>query len=199
MKDIHIHVVDDDDSVRNSLQFMLESYDFPVVVYHSGDDFLQRADISQAGCVILDSNMPGLSGQQVHLILNEKNSPLSVVYLTGQGDVPMAVDAFKKGAIDFFQKPVNGDALAETLNVALRLSAQRKQLVEYQLLYAQLTDREKSLFTLVAEGYKNQQISETLHIAVRTVEVHRSNLMRKLGVKSLAELVSAYAFLIEKV
>ncbi|WP_114987147.1 response regulator transcription factor [Pragia fontium] len=191
----NIHIVDDDESVRNSLKFMLEGYDFQTEVYASGEDFLQKVDVEQPGCVILDSSMPGLSGQQVQRILNEQSSPLSVIYLTGQGDVPMAVDAFKKGAVDFFQKPVDGDALATALQDALQISVTRKNTLVYQRLYQRLTDREKELFSLITQGYKNQQLSDKLSISLRTVEVHRANLMKKLNVKTVAELASVYGTL----
>ncbi|GKX64466.1 DNA-binding response regulator [Pragia fontium] len=191
----NIHIVDDDESVRNSLKFMLEGYDFQTEVYASGEDFLQKVDVEQPGCVILDSSMPGLSGQQVQRILNEQSSPLSVIYLTGQGDVPMAVDAFKKGAVDFFQKPVDGDALATALQDALQISVMRKNTLVYQRLYQRLTDREKELFSLITQGYKNQQLSDKLSISLRTVEVHRANLMKKLNVKTVAELASVYGTL----
>ncbi|WP_126468145.1 response regulator transcription factor [Pragia fontium] len=191
----NIHIVDDDESVRNSLKFMLEGYDFQTEVYASGEDFLQKVDVEQPGCVILDSSMPGLSGQQVQRILNEQSSPLSVIYLTGQGDVPMAVDAFKKGAVDFFQKPVDGDALAIALQDALQISVTRKNTLVYQRLYQRLTDREKELFSLITQGYKNQQLSDKLSISLRTVEVHRANLMKKLNVKTVAELASVYGTL----
>ncbi|SFD29371.1 two component transcriptional regulator, LuxR family [Pragia fontium DSM 5563 = ATCC 49100] len=191
----NIHIVDDDESVRNSLKFMLEGYDFQTEVYASGADFLQKVDVEQPGCVILDSSMPGLSGQQVQRILNEQSSPLSVIYLTGQGDVPMAVDAFKKGAVDFFQKPVDGDALAIALQDALQISVTRKNTLVYQRLYQRLTDREKELFSLITQGYKNQQLSDKLSISLRTVEVHRANLMKKLNVKTVAELASVYGTL----
>lgn len=191
----NIHIVDDDEHVRNSLKFMLESYDFQAETYVSGEDFLQRADVGRAGCVILDSSMPGLSGQQVQRLLNDKNSPLSVIYLTGQGDVPMAVDAFKKGAVDFFQKPVNGDALAAALTNALQLSERRKLAGDYRRLLDQLTERERELFFLITKGYKNQQLADKLNISLRTVEVHRANLMRKLNAKTVAELAVVYSML----
>ncbi|GKX54455.1 DNA-binding response regulator [Leminorella grimontii] len=193
----NIHIVDDDDSVRSSLGFMLEGYDFQVAVYASGEDFLSRVDLEQAGCVILDSSMPGLSGQQVQRILNEKESPLSVIYLTGQGDVPMAVDAFKKGAVDFFQKPVDGNALAAALEKALLLSERHKRMWEYRRLVNQLTAREKEMFSLITQGYKNQQVADKMNIAVRTVEVHRANLMKKLNAKTVSELAVVYSMLNE--
>lgn len=189
----NIYIVDDDESVLHSLKFMLESYDFPVQSYQSGEDFFQHVDIEQPGCVILDSSMPGLSGQQVQHILNEKDSPLSVIYLTGHGDVPMAVYAFKKGAVDFFQKPVDGDVLAETVKNALLLSVQRRRTREYRQLASQLTERESELFSLIALGYKNQQLANELNISLRTVEVHRANLMKKLNAKTVAELAVIYA------
>lgn len=192
MEKLTVYIVDDDDSVRDSLAFMLESYDFNVLGFNSGEKFIKKCPITQPGCVVLDVKMPGLRGQQVHEFISEQESPLSVIYLTGHGDVPMAVEALKLGAIDFFQKPVNGDLLAEAVTNALNKSLQNQKRLAYLADFNLLTGREKEVCQLIANGYKNKQISEALFIAIRTVEIHRSNLMRRLKVKSVTQLMHVY-------
>ena len=117
-----VYVVDDDESVRDSLAFMLEGHDFNVTTFEDGQAFIDGVDLSQPGCVVLDSRMPILRGQEVQQRLNQQHSPLSVIFLTGHGDVPMAVDALKLGAVDFFQKPVDGEQLALAIHKAMRHS-----------------------------------------------------------------------------
>lgn len=188
-----IYIVDDDRSVLESLQFLLESYDYKVIAFASGVDFLAHADVAHAGCVILDSDMPELTGQQVHRRLSEGQSPLSIIYLTGKGNVPMAVDALKRGAVDFLQKPVEADVLLSAIKNALTASRLAyEKLADYRL-FMTLTEREKDLFHLLKEGYKNQEIADTLAISLRTVEVHRANVMKKLQAKTAAEVVNRFA------
>ena len=188
-----IYIVDDDRSVLESLQFLLESYDYKVIAFASGVDFLAHADVAHAGCVILDSDMPELTGQQVHRRLREGQSPLSIIYLTGKGNVPMAVDALKRGAVDFLQKPVEADVLLSAIKNALTASLLAyEKLADYRL-FMPLTEREKDLFHLLKEGYKNQEIADTLAISLRTVEVHRANVMKKLQAKTAAEVVNRFA------
>jgi two-component system, LuxR family, response regulator TtrR len=188
-----VFVVDDDESVRDSLAFMLEGYDFKVESYADGVTFLDQANIEQAGCVVLDIRMPIMMGQQVHRLLKDKNSPLVVIFLTGHGDVPMAVEALKHGAIDFFQKPVDGEKLVATIHHAEKKSLHNQSQLLLHKAFETLTTREQDLLRLLVKGYKNQQISDELCIAVRTVEVHRSSLMKKLHAKTIAELVMFYS------
>lgn len=189
---VPIYVVDDDESVRDSLAFMLDSYDLNVTTYAGGQAFLDDADIMQPGCVILDSRMPELRGQDVHAILSQCHSPLSIIYLTGHGDVSMAVDAFKSGAVDFFQKPVDGEKLVQAIAIAAEKSLQRSEQLKALLSYQSLTERERDIVLLLVQGKRNQQIADDLCIAVRTVEVHRSSLMKKFNAKTIAELVLQY-------
>lgn len=193
MSDIPVYIVDDDESVRDSLAFMLESYDFTVSTFVDGKAFIDQAKLAEPGCVILDSRMPNLRGQQVHTFLNEQQSPLAVIFLTGHGDVPMAVDALKLGAIDFFQKPVDGEKLAQAITKACMHSVQKAQQVEVLAAYQALTEREKAILKLIVKGLRNQQIADQLCIAVRTVEVHRSRLMKKFKAKTVADLVMQYS------
>lgn len=188
-----IYLVDDDDSVLDSLAFLLQELDYSVTCFSNGSDFLNHAQLDKAGCVVLDSRMPLMRGQQVHQQLIKQYSPLGVVYLTGHGDVPMAVEALQQGAVDFLQKPVDGLKLAQAIDKACEYSRQAQKTCTIQLAFASLTEREKEILALIVKGMKNQQIADDLCIAVRTVEVHRSSLMKKFATKSIAELVMQYS------
>ena len=182
-KQLPVFVVDDDESVRDSLAFMLEEHDFSVTTFADGQAFLDGVDIHQAGCVILDSRMPNLRGQQVHQILNEAKSPLAVIYLTGHGDVPMAVDALQAGAVNFFQKPVKGDELAQAILKGQVQSAANLDIAGAKAAYESLTPREKDILRLNIAGKRNIRIADELCIAMRTVEVHRASLLKKFSAK----------------
>lgn len=142
--------------------------------------------------------MPGLSGPQLHLELVSKNSPLAVIYLTGHGDVPMAVEALKLGAVDFFQKPADGAKLAEAVVKALEHAKTHYQDNQYLETYQALTPREREILNLIAQGLKNQEIADNLCIAMRTVEIHRANLMKGMQVGSLAEMMLIYSRIAER-
>ena len=189
---VPVYVVDDDESVRDSLAFMLGGYDIYVTTYAGGQAFLDNAEIMQPGCVSLDSRMPGLRGQEVQAILTQCHSPLSIIFLTGHGDVSMAVDAFKSGAVDFLQKPVDGEKLVQAITIAAEKSLVRSEQLSALLSYQSLTERELDILLLLVQGKRNQQIANDLCIAVRTVEVHRSSLMKKFNAKTIAELVLQY-------
>jgi two-component system response regulator TtrR len=189
---VPIYIVDDDLDVRESLQFMLESYDFKVTGYADGNTFIEQAELTQPGCVILDSRMPKLRGQEVQQLLNQQQSPLSIIFLTGHGDVPMAVEVLKLGAVDFFQKPVNGEQLVKAIYKACEKSLDAHKLQESREIFNSITGREMGILQLIVKGKRNQQIAELLCIAVRTVEVHRSSLMKKLNAKTIADLVMIY-------
>ncbi|AVH28496.1 response regulator [Vibrio diabolicus] len=191
-KQLPVFVVDDDESVRDSLAFMLEEHDFNVTTFADGQSFLDEVDVQQAGCIILDSRMPNLRGQQVHQILNQANSPLAVIYLTGHGDVPMAVDALQAGAVNFFQKPVKGDELAQAILQGQVQSAANLDMAAAKSAYESLTPREKDILRLIIAGKRNIRIADELCIAMRTVEVHRANLLKKFSAKTVAELAYIY-------
>ncbi|HHF2974632.1 TPA: response regulator [Vibrio diabolicus] len=191
-KQLPVFVVDDDESVRDSLAFMLEEHDFNVTTFADGQSFLDEVDVQQAGCTILDSRMPNLRGQQVHQILNQANSPLAVIYLTGHGDVPMAVDALQAGAVNFFQKPVKGDELAQAILQGQVQSAANLDMAAAKSAYESLTPREKDILRLIIAGKRNIRIADELCIAMRTVEVHRANLLKKFSAKTVAELAYIY-------
>ncbi|MFG0607264.1 response regulator transcription factor [Vibrio mimicus] len=184
-----VYLVDDEISVLESLQFLLESYGYQLQAFSCGRQFLEQANWQQAGCVVLDSRMPELCGQEVQRQLNERNSPLRIIYLTGHGDVPMAVEALKEGACDFFQKPVDGDALVRAIDQALELSAICAEQCNARRKIGSLTKRERDVAELVLKGMKNQEMADELCVSLRTIEVHRANLMKKLEVNNMAALI----------
>ncbi|OBT08073.1 DNA-binding response regulator [Shewanella sp. UCD-FRSSP16_17] len=189
--DIHcpVYLVDDDEAIIDSICFLMEGFGYQLTSFNSGDAFLDQVDLSLAGCVILDARMPGLSGPEVQQLLNEAKSPLSIIFLTGHGDVPMAVDAFKQGAFDFFQKPVQGKVLAQSIEKGMQYSVKQHWKMHNLALIDGLSERENQIFKLVIAGNTNKQMSNELCVAVRTIEVHRSKLMEKLGVQNIAELM----------
>lgn len=190
---VPVYVVDDDESVRDSLAFMLEGHDFNVTTFEDGKAFIDEVDLSQPGCVVLDSRMPILRGQEVQLRLNQQQSPLSIIFLTGHGDVPMAVDALKLGAVDFFQKPVDGEKLALAIHKAITHSLIMYEYQANKRQFDALTEREMEILKLIVKGQRNQQIADKLCVAVRTIEVHRSSLMKKCQAKTVADLVMSFA------
>ena len=193
---VPVYVVDDDESVRDSLAFMLEGHDFNVITFEDGQAFIDDVDLSQSGCVVLDSRMPILRGQEVQLRLNQQQSPLSVIFLTGHGDVPMAVDALKLGAVDFFQKPVDGKQLAVAIHKAITHSLAMYEYQANKRQFDSLTEREMEILKLIVKGNRNQQIAGELCVAVRTIEVHRSSLMKKCQAKTVADLVMSFSSIV---
>ncbi|XDF79652.1 response regulator [Aliivibrio fischeri] len=188
----NVYVVDDELSVRESLVFMLEGYGLSVSEFCSGRAFLDSVDVSTPGCAILDSRMPELRGQDVHELLKQQNSPLSIIFLTGHGDIPMAVDALKAGAADFFQKPVDGEELFIAIKNGLAASEKRYKSQDAHRSYLSLTAREQEVLKLIVQGMKNQQMADAMCVSLRTIEVHRSNLMKKLDVNSVVDLIMRY-------
>jgi len=188
-----LYLVDDDEAVLDSLRFMLESCTMTLHCFSDGERFLAETDLGTPGCLILDCRMPGLSGPEVQQRLNAAHSPLSVLFLTGHGDVPLAVQSLKAGAIDFLQKPVQLAPLLAAIEQGWQASLRAHQHRLNCQIYARLTPREHQLLQLIARGHKNQQIASELCIAVRTVEVCRANLMKRLDVGSMAELMLLYA------
>ena len=184
-----VYLVDDDEAILDSLTFLMEGYGLKVNAFSGGSAFLEAVDLSQPGCVILDSRMPELTGQELHQKLNDANSPLAVIFLTGHGDVPMAVEALKNGAFDFFQKPVQGKELFEAVQRGLTHSDKLHHDLAQLALLQDLTEREQQVFRLVINGYTNKQMADTLFVSVRTIEVHRSNVMKKLQASNMAGLL----------
>lgn len=191
-----LYIVDDEEPVLESMAFLLESYGYEVETFSSGIDFLNEANLSAPGCVLLDSRMPDMRGQDVHQMMNEKLSPISVIYLTGHGDIPMAVDALKDGALDFFQKPVDGNALVMAVDDAIAQSLKNGEKLGAKQVLQSLTKREREVLGLVVKGMKNQEMADLLCVSLRTIEVHRSNVMKKLEAESLAVLIHKVGHLI---
>lgn len=191
-----LYIVDDEEPVLESMAFMLESYGYEVETFSSGIDFLNEVNLSAPGCVLLDSRMPDMRGQDVHQMMNEKLSPISVIYLTGHGDIPMAVDALKDGALDFFQKPVDANALVMAVDDAMAQSLKNGEKLGAKQVLQSLTKREREVLGLVVKGTKNQEMADLLCVSLRTIEVHRSNVMKKLEAESLAVLIHKVGHLI---
>lgn len=185
-----IHLLDDDLAVTRACAFLLESLGYEVQCWEEGEKFLHQADLFQTGVVLLDMRMPVLDGRGVHEALRQRGSTLAVVFLTGHGDVPMAVEQMKRGAVDFLQKPVALAPLHKALERGMTVSderfAHRKMVECFQLL----TPKERELALLVMKGLMNREIAQVMNIAVRTVEVHRARVMEKMQAGSLAELVT---------
>jgi FixJ family two-component response regulator len=187
-------VVDDDEAVRGSLRMLLQSMGINTEVFGSAAAFLDVVDGIASGCVLLDIRMPVMSGLELFDQLIARNVHLPVIFITGHGDVPMAVRAVKKGAFDFLQKPFNDQELLDRVNDALRedlrrvaKTAERSALEER---YERLTPREREIMARVVSGQANKAIAIDLQLSERTVELHRAHVMEKMEVRSLAELVA---------
>ena len=190
-----VSVVDDDEAMRDSLRWLLESAGYKVSSYPSAERFLATYRPGHASCLVLDVRMPGLSGLELQQEINRRGMPLPIIFITGHGDVPMAVDALKNGAFHFLEKPFKSDKLLQLLEQASTLGspaeAERVQRRCAKARLATLTSREREVMDLVVLGRKNRQIAEALAISVKTVEAHRAKAMEKMDVNSVAELVQA--------
>lgn len=188
-----VHLVDDDDAIRRSAGFLLKTSGYLVVPYASGDAFLAVAKSAATGCVLLDIRMPGMDGLEVQQTMNDRGIALPVVMLTGHGDVTLAVRAMKAGAVDFLEKPFEKAALLTAVEKGFeRLQgADRVALTatEAAVQLASLTSRERDVVEGLIEGHPNKVIAFNLGISPRTVEIHRANLMRKLGATSLSQVL----------
>lgn len=188
-----VYVVEDDEAVRDSLELLLKSDGKPVKTFESANAFLKDYSDKMAGCIVLDIRMPGMDGMELQKKLNEKHSILPIIFVTGHGDVPMAVDAMKEGAVDFIQKPYREEALLDKIEAALEQDLeQRKTLDEKQEIIRRvksLTPREAEIMDRMIAGQANKVIAIELEISQRTVEIHRSRVMHKMGTHSLAHLV----------
>ena len=189
-----IFVVDDDQAVRESLCWLLESVNLPVETFGSAQEFLSSYSADQGGCLILDVRMPGMSGLELQNKLAEIECSLPIIIVTGHGDVPMAVRALKAGAVDFIEKPFNDQTLLERIQNCLdqdRAQREERSLKSsLQQRLSQLTPREQEVLERVIAGKLNKVIADELGISSKTVEAHRANIMEKMGATSLAELVT---------
>lgn len=188
-----VHVVDDDDSVRRSVGFILKTSGYQVRPYASGAELLKEAKTLDTGCVLLDIRMPGMDGLEVQQALQEKGVALPVIIMTGHGDIPLSVRAMKAGAIDFIEKPFEKNLLLSAVEqgfAALKRSDSGREKAKDAAVRLQvLTPREREVLNGLAQGLPNKTIAYDLRISPRTVEIHRANLMTKLGVRSLSEVL----------
>jgi len=188
-----VFVVDDDEGIREGLSLLLETVGQPYELYSSATEFLNAYDASKGGCLVLDIRMPRMSGLELQEKLNEQGSQLPIIFITGHGDIQMAVEAMRRGALDFIRKPFREQDLLDRINEALASDAsKRENIAERQHLLEKVTtlsEREREVFHRVAVGDMNKMIAQDLGISVRTVEVYRSQIMKKLDVRTLAQLV----------
>jgi len=188
-----VYVVDDDEAVRDSLQWLLEGKDYRVRCFDSAESFLSRYDPREVACLIVDIRMGGMTGLELQDKLVERRSPLPIVFITGHGDVPMAVDTMKKGAMDFIQKPFKEDDLVSL--VERMLDSARESFSDHQnaanrdALLSKLTGREAQVLERIVAGRLNKQIADDLGISIKTVEAHRANIMEKLNANTVADLL----------
>jgi FixJ family two-component response regulator len=193
-KNIRIHIVDDDEAFRDSLLWLLESHDYSIACHDSAEGFLHSYRPAQGtGCLILDIRMPGMSGLELYDELQARGNTWPVIFITGHGDVPMAVQAVKRGAHDFLEKPFNQEALLAAVDSALASAANQAQSAQEagqcEARLATLTTREREVLERVIEGKMNKIIADELGISIKTVEAHRGKMMDKMGVRSIADLV----------
>lgn len=188
-----VYVVDDDEAVRDSVQWLLEGQDFRVRSFESAEVFLVRYDPREVACLIVDIRMDGMSGLELQDRLIERNSPLPIAFITGHGDVPLAVDTMKKGALDFIQKPFNEQQLVPLVERMLEQAranfAEHQQAASRDALLSKLTGREAQVLERIVAGRLNKQIADDLGISIKTVEAHRANIMEKLGANTVADLL----------
>ncbi len=188
-----VYVVDDDEAVRDSLQWLLEGKDYRVRCFESAEAFLSRYDPREVACLVADIRMGGMTGMELQDRLLERHSPLPIVFITGHGDVPMAVQTMKKGALDFIQKPFNEQQLMalvdRMLETARAAFADHQQAASREALMARLTGRESQVLERIVAGRLNKQIADDLNISIKTVEAHRANIMEKLGANTVTDLL----------
>ena len=186
-----VHLVDDEDAIRRSVGFMLKTAGFVVRPFATGVELLRQARSLEPGCILLDIRMPEMDGLEVLSALNDRGFALPVVIMTGHGDISLAVRAMKAGAVDFIEKPFEKSVLLAALDQAFarlrKAERGRTQEREAETRIAALTPREREVLAGLARGYPNKTIAHDLGLSPRTVEIHRANLMQKLGVNSLSE------------
>ncbi len=188
-----VFVVDDDEGVRTSLSILLDSAGYRPCAFASAGDFLAQYDLASPGCLLLDMRMPGMSGMELLQELSRRGAFLPVIFLTGHGDVPMAVEAIKSGAFDFLQKPFSPRDLLDHIARALTADAEARHTLslteELRRRHSTLTPREKEVMDLIIAGNANKVIAMDLGLSERTVEIHRARVMDKMATRSVAHLV----------
>ena len=188
-----VFIVDDDEAVRDSLRWLLEANGYRVRSFSGAENFLEAYDPDEIGVLIVDVRMPGMSGLELQEELIAREAPLPIVFITGHGDVPMAVSTIKKGAIDFLEKPFNETDLrtivARMLEQANERASQAQAKKSQQAVLSRLTSREQQVLERIVAGRLNKQIAGDLNISIKTVEAHRANIMEKLEVTTVADLM----------
>lgn len=188
-----IYIVDDDEGMRRALTVLMTTVGYDAIAFAKPAEFLAKFDPEQQGCLVLDVRMPEMSGLEVQQHLNRAGSILPVILVTGHGDIPMAVQAMKDGAFDFLQKPFRDQELLDRINAALKQDAENRAIIEQQVdlkrRVESLTPREREVMLLVVDGKANKVIAIDLGLSERTVEIHRANVMEKMGARSVAHLV----------
>ncbi len=191
-----VFVVDDDQAMRSSLQWLIESVGMQVRTFSSADEFLTAYQPHWSGCLLLDVRMPGMSGLELQAHLMQTDIRLPVIIITGHGDVTMAVKAMKAGAVDFIEKPFNDDDLLISIRNALQYDEKQRTLRthcnEIAARLTSLTPREYEVMTMVTAGQSNKEIAASLGVSAKTIEVHRARVMDKMQANSLAELVRLF-------
>jgi FixJ family two-component response regulator len=186
-------IVDDDEAVRASLKLLLRTLGLPALAYSSAQEFLADFDPQRRGCLLLDMRMPGMSGMDLQQELNARGALVPIIFITGHGDVPMAVEAMQQGAMDFLQKPFRDQDLLDRINKALEKDRIGRELLgnrdALRARIGSLTPRERQVMQLIVAGKANKVIAAQLQLSQRTVEIHRAHVMEKVGANSLAHLV----------
>ncbi|HRJ54213.1 MAG TPA: response regulator [Candidatus Thiothrix moscowensis] len=189
-----VFIVDDDPAVRDSLRWLLESMHLKVATFASAEEFLKFYTMHMIGCLVLDVRMPGMSGLQLQQYLTKQKYCLPIIFITGHGDIPMAVRAMQAGAMYFLEKPFEDQVLLDYVHEALNLDKEHQQsrirLTMTQARIANLTDREREVMELVIDNHSNKEIAAKLNVSIKTVEFHRSHMMEKMHASSLIELVN---------
>jgi two-component system response regulator FixJ len=197
-----VYIVDDDDGMRRALTALMTTVGYHAVPFAKPTDFLAKHDPRQPGCLVLDVRMPEMSGLEVQQQLNRSGSLIPVILITGHGDIPMAVQAMKDGAFDFLQKPFRDQELLDRINAALKQDAENRAAVErladVKARAESLTPREREVMALVVDGRANKVIAIDLGLSERTVEIHRANVMEKMGARSVAHLVKMHLTLTDE-
>jgi FixJ family two-component response regulator len=188
-----VFIIDDDAFVRKSLSLYLSANNFDVETFSSSEEYLEREEYSGFGCLVLDVNLHGMNGFDLQEMLVKVNSHLPIIFITGRGSIQMSVQALKKGAMNFLEKPFSEDELLQSITEALlvskKLRSEREEIRKSQKLVAMLTPRESEIVKYVITGMLNKQIAAELQIAEQTVKLHRRSICEKLGVKSVPEII----------
>jgi FixJ family two-component response regulator len=191
--DCKIFIIDDEEEILQSLSLLLKSYGYNVETFQNTDQFLEREDYKGAGCILLDVFLDGKTGLELQEVIETKFDSLPIIFITGQGNIPMSVEAMKKGALNFLQKPIDEkellNAIDEAFNRSNALVVKQNEIEKFKSMINSLTAREYEIFRYVITGTLNKQIAFDLGIAEHTVKNHRLNITEKLGVKSVPEMI----------